>query len=91
MIRVIGGDTLDTAQGRVRLVGTDTPERGERCASKATNRLPELAGDSIRLEDDRGYPRILTADRYWAVRPPSMTNSEPVTKDASSEARYRAP
>jgi hypothetical protein len=28
---------------------------------------------------------------YSAVRPPSITNSEPVTKDASSEARYRAP
>src|SRR5262249_60243674 len=28
---------------------------------------------------------------YWAVVPPSMTNSLPVTKDDSSEARYNTP
>ena len=49
--RVIDGDTLDTSLGRVRLYGVDTPERSERCASEATDRLKSLAGDSIRLED----------------------------------------
>lgn len=28
---------------------------------------------------------------YWAIKPPSMTSSAPVTKEDSSEARYRAP
>ena len=28
---------------------------------------------------------------YWAMRPPSMTISLPVTKDESSEARNRTP
>ena len=28
---------------------------------------------------------------YWAVMPPSMTNSAPVTNDDSSDARYRIP
>lgn len=28
---------------------------------------------------------------YWAVMPPSMTNSDPVTNDDSSDARYRIP
>ena len=28
---------------------------------------------------------------YWAMHPPSMTSSAPVTKDASSEARYSTP
>lgn len=49
--RVIDGDTLDTSRGRVRLFGVDTPERGERCASEATNRLRSLAGGSVQLED----------------------------------------
>ena len=34
------------------------------------------------------------ADRrasYWAVMPPSITSSEPVTKDDSSEAKNRTP
>jgi hypothetical protein len=28
---------------------------------------------------------------YWAVTPPSITSSEPVTNEASSEARYSTP
>ena len=32
-------------------------------------------------------PRALATRRYWAVQPPSMTSSLPVTNDASSEAR----
>ena len=53
--RVIDGDTLESPSGRVRLFGIDTPERGQPCASKATNRLSKLAGGSVRLEDG---PRV---------------------------------
>ena len=56
---MIDGDTLDSPSGRVRLFGVDTPERGEPCATKATNRLSELAGGSVRLEDG---PRL--TDRF---------------------------
>ena len=49
--RVIDGDTLQTPSRRVRLFGVDTPEAGERCASEATSRINELAGNSVRLED----------------------------------------
>ena len=49
--RVIDGDTLDTPSGRVRLFGVDTPEAGEPCASEATSRMNELAGNFVRLED----------------------------------------
>ena len=50
VIRVIDGDSLDTGRGLVRLFGVDTPERGQRCYSKAKDRLQRLAGNSIRLE-----------------------------------------
>ena len=48
--RVIDGDTLVSTMGRVRLYGVDTPEVGQRCASEATDRLRELAGDTVRVE-----------------------------------------
>lgn len=63
VIRVLDGDTLDTPKGRVRLFGVDAPEGGEGCGSEATERLQELAGDSVRLEDGTRqtdqYGRIL--------------------------------
>lgn len=48
--RVIDGDTFDSGATRIRLFGVDTPERGERCFNEATNRLKELAGDVVRVE-----------------------------------------
>ena len=51
MIRVVDGDTFDTPSGRIRLFGVDTPETDQRCSLEATNRLNELVGDSVRLED----------------------------------------
>ena len=48
--RIIDGDTFDSSAGRVRLYGVDTPERGERCFSEATDRLRELVGGSVTVE-----------------------------------------
>jgi endonuclease YncB( thermonuclease family) len=48
--RIIDGDTFDSPAGRVRLFGVDTPERGERCYRQATERLDELAGNTVRVE-----------------------------------------
>ena len=47
---VIDGDTLDTPEGRVRLFGVDTPERGERCYGQAASALRQLAGRAVRVE-----------------------------------------
>lgn len=58
--RVIDGDTFVSSGGmRVRLFGVDTPEQGERCYAKATDRLRELASNEARVEDG---PRFF--DRY---------------------------
>ena len=40
--RAVDGDTIDTTLGRVRVIGIDTPERGECGYSEATNRVTQL-------------------------------------------------
>ena len=57
--RIIDGDTLDSGDTRIRLYRMDTPERGERCFSEATERLRDLAGDTVRVE-----PGPRTADPF---------------------------
>tara|TARA_B100000315_G_scaffold246065_1_gene272923 strand:+ start:691 stop:1179 length:489 start_codon:yes stop_codon:yes gene_type:complete len=48
--RIVDGDTFDSPQGRVRLFGVDTPERGERCQNQASSGLKQLAGGLARVE-----------------------------------------
>jgi micrococcal nuclease len=48
--RVIDGDTFVSSDTTVRLYGVDAPERGEPCYKEATERLRELASDSVRVE-----------------------------------------
>ncbi len=55
----VDGDTIDTDIGRIRLYGVDTPERGERCFTEATEATRRLAGSQVRVEDG---PRL--TDRY---------------------------
>ncbi|MDA0735482.1 MAG: thermonuclease family protein [Chloroflexi bacterium] len=63
MDRVIDGDTFKSANARIRLFGVDTPERGEKCFTEATERFKELAGDTVRVEfgprHEDNYGRIL--------------------------------
>lgn len=42
LVEVIDGDTIDTSAGRVRIVGIDTPERGECGYREATELLERL-------------------------------------------------
>lgn len=66
---VVDGDTLVTAQGdRVRLLGIDAPESGERYAANATRMLKDyVLGRNVTLEHRRGnrgrYGRLLRVVR----------------------------
>ncbi len=55
--RVIDGDTFVLEnEERVRLIGIDTPERGEMCFEEAKNRLEELVLDKdVLLYKDKSY------------------------------------
>ncbi len=55
VVRVIDGDTFVLENGeRVRLIGIDTPEKGEMCFEEAKNRLEELVlGKNVLLYKDR--------------------------------------
>jgi len=59
--RVVDGDTIELeGVGRVRLIGVDTPERGEECFEEATAYLKQrVAGQTVRYR----YQRERT-DRY---------------------------
>lgn len=54
--RIVDGDTFRDPNGRIRLYGVDTRERGELCFNEATDRLRELAGGSVRVEKG---PRLI--------------------------------
>lgn len=48
--RIIDGDTFVTGVTRVRLYGIDAREVGEQCSDEATERLRELAEETVRIE-----------------------------------------
>jgi len=58
---VIDGDTIELKTGeRVRLLGINTPEKGQPCYEQATNRLKELVvGKQVMLESD-----VVDKDQY---------------------------
>ena len=60
---IVDGDTFNSTAGKIRLFGIDTPERGQPCFSEAKNRIAELAGSTIRVEEGPGrvdgYGRLL--------------------------------
>ncbi len=73
-VAIVDGDTFDTAvSGRVRIVGVNTPERGQCGYDEATGRLAELLapGSSVTLE----LADKVTSDRY------GRTLAYPFTQD----------
>lgn len=48
---IVDGDTIGTSIGSERFFGIDTPERGDRCFTEATEFTRLLVGSQVRLED----------------------------------------
>ena len=63
VIRWVDGDTVHTTKGKVRLIGMDTPEQGQRCYRQAGANAARLApaGSTITLVKVRGRDNT---DRY---------------------------
>ncbi|MGH2544336.1 MAG: thermonuclease family protein [Ardenticatenaceae bacterium] len=67
VVRVIDGDTFVGPKDiRVRLYGVNTPERGERCFNEAAERLRELAGDEVRVEQGPRRSDTFGRSLYYA-------------------------
>ncbi len=56
VVKIVDGDTIDVRAAqtelRVRFYGVDTPERGDRCFSEATERTRALVGTRVQLISD---------------------------------------
>jgi micrococcal nuclease len=63
VLKWIDGDTVKTTAGDIRLIGMDTPERGERCYQQAARNAAGLApvGSTVSLAKVRGRDNV---DRY---------------------------
>lgn len=63
LLSVVDGDTIETSEGTVRLIGVDTPERGECDYDDAAGEILAVIapGDSILLEHPAGQD---DTDRY---------------------------
>ena len=100
--RIVDGDTLDVLTPaavvkRVRLLGVDTPERGECWAREATAELERLApvGTRVTLAGERGqgdvdrYGRLLAYVYSAGVDGPDSVNRGLVVAGAARAYRYR--
>ena len=65
-VRAVDGDTIETSHGTVRVLGIDTPERGEPCYDEAKARVAQLTVGGEReiiynsaSEDRDKYDRLL--------------------------------
>lgn len=89
MDRAIDGDTFQSANARIRLFGVDTPERGEKCFTEATERFKELAGDTVRVEFGPrsldNYDRIL----YYVYTASGESIDELLVREGLAEAWTR--
>lgn len=72
VVSIVDGDTIDTSEGRVRIVGIDAPEMDTQRGPSAKQHLDELVGSIVELRADAsthnrdGYDRlprdVLTVD-----------------------------
>src|SRR5574337_1112255 len=75
--RIVDGDTFSCADGlKVRLIGMDSPERGQPGYGAAREALARLAGsgDTVRLERDVGLEDRYGRRRAWVWRGGTLVN-----------------
>ena len=93
VLKVIDGDTLDVLldgeEIRVRLLGIDTPERGQSLYYEAKERLQELAGARIYLEADDEeqdrYGRYL----FWIWSEDGLLINAQLVEEGLADCYYR--
>lgn len=86
---VVDGDTIDTTQGRIRMLGYDTPERGECGYQEATDTLTYiLASGAVTITSDNGDD----TDRYGRLLRHVLVDGTPVgltmIEQGKADARY---
>ncbi len=57
--RIIDGDTIETSLGTIRLLGINSPEKGQRCFFEATQFLKNITGQTIIMQRD-----LVNKDKY---------------------------
>ena len=86
VVHIVDGDTFDVDSGeRIRMLGIDTPERGEYFYKEAKNRLAELIeGKEVKLVKD-----VSERDRYGRLLRHVYYNNEWINKKMIDEGFAR--
>jgi len=93
VVKVIDGDTLDVLlkgeEIRIRLLGIDTPEKGEPLYKEAKERLAELASAVVYVEADAEkkdrYGRYL----FWLYSEDGQLINAELVKEGLADCYYR--
>jgi micrococcal nuclease len=90
--KVIDGDTIDLSnRERVRFIGIDAPDKGERCYYEATEKLKELIlNQEVNLESDVGNKDTYGRSLRYIYLGNSFINLEMI-KDGYAYARTVKP
>lgn len=89
--RIIDGDTIDVngGQTRIRIYGADTPERGEKCFTEATDAMRQMAGSTVRVESGPRPSDPNGRDLYYLYTESGDSIDEALIRNGLAEAWTR--